>query len=123
MDSVPDQPDHLAEDVFKKLGQSHGPALLYRMVPELSEVWLRELTDPVLRDAALPFLTLHAARFCVREWGRCYRTRLGPDLAEHIRSTFSRYQDLGVSPEILARLLVAIDKAVGPHSEDGDALD
>jgi uncharacterized membrane-anchored protein len=93
------------------------------MAPEAGDAWLQELTEPMLREAGLPFMTLHAARCCVREWGRHYRTRLGPELAEHLQWSFDKYRDQGVSQDILARLLTVIDDAVGPHMEVANALD
>jgi len=115
--------DCCVESVISKLRQCRRPALLYRMAPEAGDAWLQELTEPMLREAGLPFMTLHAARCCVREWGRHYRTRLGPELAEHLQWSFDKYRDQGVSQDILARLLTVIDDAVGPHMEVANALD
>ncbi len=115
--------DCCVESVFEKLRQCRRPALLYRMPPESSEVWLRELTEPVLREAALPFVLLNDARNCVREWGRHYRLRFGSDLAEHLEWSLAKYRDRGVSQDILAQLLAVIDDAVGPRMEAANALD
>jgi hypothetical protein len=109
--------------VFEKLRLCRRPALLYGMPPESSDAWFRELTEPVLRDAGLPFMAQHVARCCVREWGRYYRTRRGPELAEHLQWSLDKYRDQGVSQEILEQLLAVLDEAVGPHSEVGHALD
>jgi hypothetical protein len=109
------------EKVLGKLRQSRKPALLYGLVPEMAGALLREVTEPVLHDLGLPFIEIHAARCCVREWGHHYRTRTGSALAQHIEWSLAKYRDQGVNVYVLEQLLVVIDEAVGPRLEAGNA--
>jgi hypothetical protein len=109
--------DCISEDVFERLRLSRRPALLYHYSPDMADAWLRELTEPLLRSSGLPFIEVHTARCCVREWGHHYRTWVGSDLAEHLAMSLAKYRDMQVSQELLERLLAVIDEAVGPKLE------
>jgi hypothetical protein len=114
--------DHRVRKVIAKLRQCHRPALLYGMAPEQGEEWLRKETEPLL-SAVEPFLQKHTARCCVLELCRHYRKLYGPYLAEHLELTIAKFEDMGLNQETLAQLLVAIDEAVGPRLEAGNARD
>jgi len=77
---------------------------------------LLELTEPVLSAAGLYGETLELARSCIREWCLQYYSLWGRYLADRLGSTFGRFRDKGIDPKVLEKVLLTIDKELGPPS-------
>ena len=110
------EPVSPVEAVFSKLRKRRRPGVDNTIPYKKGVRRLLELTEPELRAAGLCGETLELARSCVREWCLKYYSLWGGHLADGLAYTFGRYRDEGIDPKVLEKMLLTIDKELGPPS-------
>jgi len=100
--------------VFSKLRRQRRPGGANTITYKEGVRRLLELAGPVLSAAGLCGETRDLARSCIREWCLQYYSLWGRDLAGRLAYTYDRFRDKGVDPKVLEKMLLTIDKELGP---------
>ncbi len=106
----------LAESVFGKLWRQRRPGGDRTIPYKVGVRRLLELTEPVFGAAGLHGEALELARSCIREWCLKYYCLWGRNLATGLADTFGRFRDKGIDVGALEKMLLTVDKVLGPPS-------
>jgi hypothetical protein len=110
------EPSTLVEAVYSKLWRQRRPGGDFTIPYKKGVRSLLALTEPVLGAAGLYGETRELARSCIREWCLQYYSLWGRDLANRLAYTFYRFRDKGIDSKALEKVLLTVDKELGPSS-------
>ena len=102
------------EAVYSKLRRQRRPGGTNTISYKECVRRLLALAEPVLNAAGLYGETRELARSCVLQWCLQYYSLRGRHLADRVIYTFDRFRDKGIDPKVLEKVLLTVDKELGP---------
>ena len=90
------------------------PYPVYQQPPETADEQVCAVGQSLVTDANLQFAKRNQYMWFVRELARLFRTRYGRDLAFHLEMVLRKWQDLGLSPNIMQIIVCEVHNTLKP---------
>ena len=100
--------------LLDRMRRDAEPYPVYQQPAAKADQKICAVAQSLLTDANLAAMTRMHYMWYVRELARLLRTRYGRDLAFHLELVMRKWQDLGLSPNILQILACEVHNALRP---------